>query len=887
MSTLWFEKPRNRSPDEPIRGTAPKWDPLRYDQLPRSALTTEFVSPWTEPAFKHSALPDIGLWVLGGSVAAFVAGQVLIGLAPFLALPDAFIAWVLAAVGGLLAAYVYRQTLPDLGWAVPALYVACLLTAWRFRVDDPTVQLIGVLGSLAVLAWGTGSVVSHAMEEAFCTPTWDPECARAWKETWSRRRWRLSLSNRFFGSLGVGDDAKYLRRLRRYHRPYVLFLAVVGFLSLSGVGAAMIVVAPLLALLWVLPGAGRGGFKRSLLALGHMLQSWLTYGLRGEYGPGQFRSPAGIRSHRIAVGAGMLLIVGANVAGPFPIDVLTEASAGGFLSDAWTGLFFGGAYALLPGVVTLSFLLAASGRFYPFVRAAMDPESREGGESLFSAEHWKYVVSKLRGSEDPLIRRQLLVGFHATVHYPILLPIKTLQEHVHVVGGTGSGKTSRAILPLISQLCRLDLVLDAEHVGPIIVIDLKDDETMFPAVRHEAERAGKTFRFFSTAAGSETHAFNPYLDLRQMGLPRDQITSTLQSAFNLEHGTGYGMSHFSGENYELLANLIEQAEDARSIADLYRYHSAHPARTREEREKESNAQEMIRALKRLSERPELNATLDSVRPEVLEARIDMTRALRQNEVVYFRLPSRAGETAARFVASLAMECLYTACMRARQGGTKLRGYAVIDEFQIAAGRNFQLFLQQARSEGLALILANQSREDLVRSGLTAVLDENTSYRQFFTARTPESLSYLRHIAGEMEEVPPENADPERVMSRAVHARFSSTELLALSANEDMALAIQGPNRDFSRFDGLPIPMRSPYHITLEEKRAIEETAPPAPARHLLTVGGGGILADELPAERSPQGRKREEHVAEPVQGTPLSAVFGKLRSDGDGYVIDA
>ena len=36
------------------------------------------------------------------------------------------------------------------------------------------------------------------------------------------------------------------------------------------------------------------------------------------------------------------------------------------------------------------------------------------------------------------------------------------------------------------------------------------------------------------------------------------------------------------------------------------------------------------------------------------------------------------------------------------------GYAVLDEFQVVAGRNFEAFMEAARSNGLGLILANQA-----------------------------------------------------------------------------------------------------------------------------------------------------------------------------------
>jgi len=37
---------------------------------------------------------------------------------------------------------------------------------------------------------------------------------------------------------------------------------------------------------------------------------------------------------------------------------------------------------------------------------------------------------------------------------PVTLPVKSLTEHTHIIGGSGSGKTSLAVLPLCIQAFR-------------------------------------------------------------------------------------------------------------------------------------------------------------------------------------------------------------------------------------------------------------------------------------------------------------------------------------------------------------------------------------------------------------------------------------------------
>src|SRR5262249_39374375 len=154
------------------------------------------------------------------------------------------------------------------------------------------------------------------------------------------------------------------------------------------------------------------------------------------------------------------------------------------------------------------------------------------------AASWAFAVEMLRTSAEALHREQLLFGYHAKCHYAVMVPKGVLPEHIYLSGGSGMGKTSRHLQPLVLQLI-------CGSSAPILVVDLKGDDAFFHAVREAALRSGRTFRFYTNRLGRSSHAFNPMTELRASGLPLTQSGETFRSALNLEYGAEYGASHFA------------------------------------------------------------------------------------------------------------------------------------------------------------------------------------------------------------------------------------------------------------------------------------------------------------------------------------------------------
>ena len=101
------------------------------------------------------------------------------------------------------------------------------------------------------------------------------------------------------------------------------------------------------------------------------------------------------------------------------------------------------------------------------------------------------IADRLRHSRNPRERRSICAG--RTCHHgiPVLLDTDQLLEHMHIVGPTGSGKTSLGIETLTRQLIGLS-------EGALVIIDGKGDIGLFNSVRHMAHAYGRPFKWFTT-----------------------------------------------------------------------------------------------------------------------------------------------------------------------------------------------------------------------------------------------------------------------------------------------------------------------------------------------------------------------------------------------------
>ena len=158
---------------------------------------------------------------------------------------------------------------------------------------------------------------------------------------------------------------------------------------------------------------------------------------------------------------------------------------------------------------------------------------------------------RLLQSANPVERDSSYWGYTLNHEYPVLLPTELLFEHVHILGGTGTGKTALGLSPLIVQLIR-------RNDGPVVVLDLKGDMALFNTVRIEAEDANRKLKWFTNKPHRSTYIFNPWRQAYLEKLAIQEILGLFLLSLNLHHGDDYGRGFFSLGSRTLLQDCIKQ-----------------------------------------------------------------------------------------------------------------------------------------------------------------------------------------------------------------------------------------------------------------------------------------------------------------------------------------
>ena len=429
------------------------------------------------------------------------------------------------------------------------------------------------------------------------------------------------------------------------------------------------------------------------------------------------------------------------------------------------------------------------------------------------------IADRLRHSANPLERHSLFVGQGYPQAYPVLLDTDLLFEHMHIIGPTGSGKTTMGLLTYILQLIwRGD--------GPVIIFDGKGDPGLFNSVRAAARLSGRVFKWFTNKPYRSTYVFNPWDQklLRRLTLP--DILGFITQYLNLYHGDDYGRAWFSinarillrrailetipdVERHDLLApgkenRLFPKYGPIQSFRDLYPIirDLAHDS------DEFKAAQHLAFIIESLTDFPQLNlAPNRSVSHPALDHAIHMPEVIREKQVIYFYLEGALDLAAVAEIAKMALYSLLVAAIaHCDSYGSPPRIYCVCDEAQVIIGKNIETILAQARSHGLACILAHQSMSQLNPPGGVDVRElfmACTVIKQIFGARDPWLMQYISSTSGATKYFTQSyNVAAENLLAGAVGPQFASP-------SRDGVQRSRHPGVHRARYDSPGHPRRKP------------------------------------------------------------------------------
>jgi len=129
----------------------------------------------------------------------------------------------------------------------------------------------------------------------------------------------------------------------------------------------------------------------------------------------------------------------------------------------------------------------------------------------------------------------------------------------------------------------------------------------------------------------------------------------------------------------------------------------------------------------------------------------MREVIREKQVVYFYLEGAVDAASVAELARLALYSLLIAAIAYRdEFGVTPRVYMICDEAQVMMAKNIENVLTQARSHGLACILAHQTVSQLNPPGgvdLRELVMNSTATKLAFAVRDPWTQRYIAETSG--------------------------------------------------------------------------------------------------------------------------------------------
>ena len=539
------------------------------------------------------------------------------------------------------------------------------------------------------------------------------------------------------------------------------------------------------------------------------LTSWLAYDIDAAKAPGLFESQAGTALERRArlVGHAVCFALLCHLLSPHPPNELVVGIQFPFL----------GVFAL----PMAAFTVFSVAMVLPLLH-----ESAGVRKAANATNQWPTLVSDLRKSANPLERETYFQGNLAADNSPLLIGRAVFNDHAHFLGAAGSGKTSKGLNPWIEQTVGFG-------DSSVIVIDLKGDtlemlSTMSAAAEAKRRADGTVIplKVFALGEKRHTHAFNPLSGDFWQELNLDERTDILCGAMGLLYGSDYGRGHYSAVNASVIRETFEQFPHCGSIREFaercgYVVNAKSGDLSPEARKSATHLREQ---LKRLAAYEQLQPHQGSGHAaDVVENAIDIADCFRRPQLLYLRLNSSISAGSAPTVARLLTYMLLAA---ASEVDRKCQVYLVIDEFQRMASENLDYLLQLARSMNVGLVLSNQSMADLsaVSKNLISCVETNCRYRQWFSVGCREDRDRVMAAVGETVEsfttegsAATSNGTVESI-SRAERLvpRLSVNDISAASSHPDLSIVHLARDDGYAQFGGLPIVVRSSFHITKEE-----------------------------------------------------------------------
>lgn len=545
--------------------------------------------------------------------------------------------------------------------------------------------------------------------------------------------------------------------LARYAAGPTWLVAALSLGLLAGTTTAKLIGAPLVALsvliqtsLVLAVAAGvrlktlpDGAASQVLDALG----DYITSGAESRQPPWVYQDedgPSSSRAWRISILAGVVgfFATATLLADPYPTEHVLPAlllTSGVTLLATPFWFFMGALLVAAPAVIAHHRALEVDGAF----------EHQE-------ASDWDGYVRRLHESRNPLERRCLWSGCDLQSGHPILVDQSLYDEHAHVVGPTGSGKTAMTLMSDAIQIVRRPP--SDPDAKAAVIIDCKGDRALFQTMRHEATAAGREFKWFTNLPDLDSYVFNPLASLASGSMSLAEVVGVIAQSLDLYHGEGYGRGFFGAGTRAFLEAAYKTSFTFDPIGGrrppILSFQDLEDAIREEcdDPQEMQAARHLLYVVAAMSQFPQMNVT--GALPgdaEAVRQAIHMPTVIKERQVVYFYLAGAMDLSSVGHISRLALYCTMAAALEHRlQTGNPAGVHLIADEAQCLLSKNIQPILEQARSYGVACTLAHQNMSQLKRSDgsdLRETILANTAIKRYHAVRDPESQKLVAAASG--------------------------------------------------------------------------------------------------------------------------------------------
>ncbi len=310
----------------------------------------------------------------------------------------------------------------------------------------------------------------------------------------------------------------------------------------------------------------------------------------------------------------------------------------------------------------------------------------------------------------------------------ITLPADKMTEHIHILGGSGSGKTSLAVIPLCIQAIRRGTA--------VIAIDFKGDKQAIHLLAREARAAGKRFYFFSVSTKIKSNTYNPMV----LGSVLSKVERVMTALELVYTGEAKFYSYVQQSTFIPLLKALDAMGTKYTLADIHTI-LKNPKLFKKltgEEISEDQIKGLTSALTPYADLTQINDPWSD---------INLAEVTQKGDVCYFDLRSaEAPQLSSALGKMIAMDLQALAADR-----NQLDRLAVvaIDEFQNMACSAFTNVISKVRSANYGLILANQAMGDLraVSQDFLNTVITNTATKMVFNVEEPEDVEYFARRSG--------------------------------------------------------------------------------------------------------------------------------------------